>query len=168
MVWLLLAVCLTVALACPTPASSLLSGFAALKQTATESVPFPIAVADEKPALVEFYAEWCGVCRSMAPLVANLHDRYGDRVNFVMMDIDDPQWRSQVRDFGVVGVPHFAFLRGKQSDHRDRLQQTLVGGHPDIIMIDAVERLLTPVSNPSNLRPTPQDLLRNVERPPFS
>ena len=137
---------LAVVLASPLQASSLLSGFAALKQTAKISVPFSVAVTEDKPALVEFYAEWCGVCQSMAPTIAHLHDRYGDRVNFVMMDIDDPQWRSQVRDFGVVGVPHFAFMGGGSLDPGNRLQQTLVGGHPDFVMTGAVEQLLTPSS----------------------
>ena len=137
---------LAIVIASPSPASSLLSGFAALKQTAKASVPFSVAIEDEKPALVEFYAEWCGVCRSIAPTIAHLHDRYGDRVNFVMMDIDDPQWQLQARDFGVVGVPHFAFLSGGSLDPHDRLQQTLVGGHPDFVITGALEQLLTPSS----------------------
>ena len=130
----------------PTPAfaSSLLSGFAALKQAANNSVPYAEAAADSKPALVEFYADWCSVCRAMAPTVAELRDRYGDRVNFVMLDIDDPQWAEQVREFRVVGVPYFAFVSPSQAGTGNRqVTQTLVGKYPKPVVAEALDRLLS-------------------------
>ncbi|MGK7913762.1 MAG: thioredoxin domain-containing protein [Synechococcus sp.] len=128
----------------PAFASSLLSGFAALKQAVNTSVPYREAAADSKPALVEFYADWCSVCRAMAPTVAELHDRYGEHINFVMLDIDDPQWAEQVRKFRVVGVPSFAFISSSQEGTGDRhVQQTLVGKHPNTVMVEALDRLLS-------------------------
>ncbi|MEO0940225.1 MAG: thioredoxin domain-containing protein [Cyanobacteria bacterium J06642_12] len=125
-------------------ASSLLSGFAALKQAASSSVPYGVAAADSKPVLIEFYADWCSVCRAMAPTVAELHDRYGEQVNFVMLDIDEPQWAEQVREFRVVGVPYFAFVSSSPCGTGDRqVLQTLVGKHPNVVMVEALERLLS-------------------------
>ena len=143
---LAIACCLSLCLGTATPvlASPLLSGFAALKQTATRSVPYSVAAADSKPALVEFYADWCSVCRAMAPTMAELHDRYGEQINFVMLDIDDPQWAEQVRQFRVVGVPYFAFVSSSQDDTGDRrVQQTLVGKHPNPVMAASLEQLLS-------------------------
>ena len=156
---LLAFVCLatvTVAAIAPASASTLLSGFAALKRSANDSVPYSVAASDPKPAVVEFYAEWCSVCRSMAPTMAELHNRYGERINFVMLDIDDPQWSQQARDFSVVGVPYFAFLSSPDQETGDRqLQQTLVGGHPMTIVTESLERLLdstgTVASNSSTM-----------------
>ena len=82
-----------------------LSGLMTLKSMATRAVPYELALASEKPTLIEFYADWCTTCQSMSSTVDALHERYGDQVNFVMLDIDDPQWASQVKTFGATGVP---------------------------------------------------------------
>ena len=87
-----------------------LSGLMSLKAMAAESMPYEVAIANQKPTLVEFYADWCTTCQSMSPTVEALHQKYGDRVNFVMLDIDDPQWASQIADFRASGVPQFTLL----------------------------------------------------------
>lgn len=128
----------------PAFSSSLLSGYAALKQVASTAVPYEEAAAAEKPVLIEFYADWCSVCRSMAPTMSELHDRYAGDINFVMLDIDDPQWAQQVREFRVVGVPYFAFVSPPFQDETGERQvrQTLVGKHPKAVMAAALDRLL--------------------------
>ena len=145
-VLLAIACCFSFSISTPTPAfaSSLLSGFAALKQAANNSVSYAVAVEDSKPALVEFYADWCSICRAMAPTVAELRDRFGDRVNFVMLDIDDPQWAEQVREFRVVGVPYFAFVLPPQGETDGlQVQQILVGKYPKPVVAEALDRLLS-------------------------
>lgn len=127
----------------PVRASSLLNEFAALKQLAAASVTYEAASDDAKPALVEFYADWCSICRGMAPAVAQLHETYGDRVNFVMLDIDDPQTQSQVQAFGVRGVPHYAFIGAQQPETGNRdLMATLVGRHPAPALSARLDALL--------------------------
>ncbi|MEO1133857.1 MAG: thioredoxin domain-containing protein [Cyanobacteria bacterium J06639_1] len=127
----------------PASASPLLTEFAALKDLASRSVEYGRAISDSKPALVEFYADWCNICRAMAPTMAHLHETYGDRVNFVMLDIDDPSVQTQVEEFGVRGVPHYALigeLNRETGDH-DSLT-TLVGRYPDFVMENYVAQLL--------------------------
>lgn len=138
-----IAVCLLICCGLPTSASPLLSEFAALRQLASQSVEYSTAIVDAKPALIEFYADWCNVCRGMAPTMAHLHDVYGDRVNFVMLDIDDPSVQTQVEDFDVPGVPYYALI-GKvdvETGDRDSLT-TLIGRYPDFIMENYLTQLL--------------------------
>ena len=50
----------------------------------------PVKLADyigEKPLLIEFYARWCGDCEALMPQMIDVHDRYGDRVEFLAISV---------------------------------------------------------------------------------
>ncbi|HKA16397.1 MAG TPA: thioredoxin [Myxococcota bacterium] len=65
-----------------------------------------------KPAIIDFWAEWCGPCRQIAPLISELATQYGDRVKIVKMDIDrNPNTPSQ---YGIRAIPTIlAFKNGQ-------------------------------------------------------
>lgn len=114
-----------------------LSGLMTLKSLAAESVPYEVALTSPKPTLIEFYADWCTTCQSMSATVNSLHEQYGAQMNFVMLDIDDPQWADQVEAFSASGVPQFTLLNSRhQSVH------TWVGKVPKPIFTDAFTPLL--------------------------
>ncbi|MEM8505242.1 MAG: thioredoxin domain-containing protein [Cyanobacteria bacterium P01_D01_bin.1] len=115
-----------------------LSGLMTLKSMSAKAVPFDIAVTNQKPTLIEFYADWCTTCQSMSGTVDTLHERYGDRVNFVMLDIDDPQWASQVETFGATGVPQFTLLNTQQQPIK-----TWVGKVPKPVFSNVFDQLLS-------------------------
>ncbi|KAK1269135.1 hypothetical protein QJS04_geneDACA006577 [Acorus gramineus] len=81
-----------------------------LKDLAAASVPYEKALSNGMPTVVEFYADWCEVCRELAPDVYNVEQKYKDRVNFVLLNVDNTKWEQELDEFGVEGIPHFAFL----------------------------------------------------------
>lgn len=86
-----------------------------LSQLDAASTPLEIAVSNNKPSLVEFYADWCTVCQKMAPDIAELKQQYADKLNFVMLNVDNNKWLPEMLKYRVDGIPHFVFL-GKQGE----------------------------------------------------
>ncbi|NEQ55511.1 MAG: thiol:disulfide interchange protein [Leptolyngbya sp. SIO3F4] len=114
-----------------------LSGLMTLKATAAEAIPYQDAIASPNPTFIEFYADWCTTCQGMSATIADLHQQYGDSINFVMLDIDDPQWADQVAGYGASGVPQFTLL---DADHSE--VKTWVGKVPKPILANVFDQLI--------------------------
>jgi thiol-disulfide isomerase/thioredoxin len=102
---------------------SLLLGFGLQQQSASPSltalaksaISYETALVNGKPSLVEFYANWCTSCQAMTRDMAALKSEYGDRINFVMLNVDNSKWLPEVMRYRVEGIPHFVFLDRKGS-----------------------------------------------------
>lgn len=71
---------------------------------------FQDLINDQKPLLVDFYAEWCGPCKMMAPELKKLVDQQGDQVRVIKVDIDrNPQAAAA---YNVNSVPTLILFRG--------------------------------------------------------
>lgn len=113
------------------------AGLMTLKASAQTAMPYDQAMANPNPTLVEFYANWCTTCQAIAPTLEAVHTQFGDQLNFVMLNIDDPQWREQVQQFRVSGVPHLTLLGADQS-----LVDTFVGKVPKAVITQSLADLL--------------------------
>ncbi len=82
-----------------------------LDAMAKAAVPFDVALANSKPTLMEFYADWCTSCQAMAPTLQSLEEQYGDRVNFVMLNVDNEKWLPEILSYRVDGIPHFVYMK---------------------------------------------------------
>lgn len=64
----------------------------------------------DKPVLVDFWADWCGPCKMIAPALEEISDELGDQVTIAKMDImENPDTPGQL---GVQGIPFLALYKG--------------------------------------------------------
>ena len=82
-----------------------------LSSMAKSAVPLEVALANNKPTLMEFYADWCTSCQAMAPTLESLRETYGDRINFVMLNVDNEKWLPEILSYRVDGIPHFVYMK---------------------------------------------------------
>lgn len=75
---------------------------------------FKQTIASTTPTLVDFYATWCGPCRTMHPILDRLAALLGNRVTILRYDIDDPQNAELVAEHSVRSVPTLVLYRAGQ------------------------------------------------------
>jgi len=72
-------------------------------------------VHSSTPVVVDFYADWCGPCRFVTPVLEALSKEYSGKVKFVKVDTDDNQ--ELATQFGIMSIPTvMLFLNGKVED----------------------------------------------------
>ena len=116
-----------------------------LDAVAAAASPIDVALANGKPTTIEFYADWCTVCQSMAADNLSLEKEYSDRMNFVMLNVDNTKWLPEVTKYRVDGIPRFIFL-----DNANKAIGDTTGAIPREIMAANIEAAIADLPLPHN------------------
>ncbi|MBX6388795.1 MAG: thioredoxin [Frankia sp.] len=88
----------------------------------------------ELPVLVDFWAEWCGPCKMVAPVLEEIAKAHGDRLRVVKLNIDEnPQ---TARAYQIMSIPTMNVYQGGQ------VVKTIVGAKPKAKMLEALAEFL--------------------------
>ena len=109
-----------------------------LKSFGELSVDPEIAFINDKPTFLEFYAEWCEVCKEMAPKLSDLKQEYDEDINFVFLNVDNQKWDNYIRRFQVNGIPQVNLF-----DRKGNLISTFIGKQEEVTIKDSLNQLLT-------------------------
>ena len=107
-----------------------------LKSFGELSIDPGIAFKNNKPTFLEFYAEWCEVCKEMAPKVSSLKNEYEKDINFVFLNVDNQKWENYVHKFDVNGIPQVNLF-----DRKGNLIYTFIGKQEEIKIRDSINKM---------------------------
>jgi len=91
-------------------------------------------LSSDLPVLVDFWATWCGPCRSISPIVEELAKEFSGRVKVTKLNVDEsPTTPTQ---YGVRGIPTLILFKG------GKILDQLVGAHPKARLKALIEKAL--------------------------
>lgn len=102
--------------------------------TATDSTFRKIILESPKATIVDFWAEWCGPCKQIAPILEEISEEMGDVLQVVKINIDEHSAVSS--EYGVMSIPTLlVFEKGE-------LVGSLVGAMPKARLVERIKELI--------------------------
>jgi thioredoxin 1 len=92
-------------------------------------------VHSEQPVMVDFWAPWCGPCRSLAPTIDALAEKYAGRIKVGKVNTDDNQ--DLAVKYGITSIPQVLFFKGSEQP-----KEKVVGAVPERELVKYIDRVL--------------------------
>ncbi|GAA2718970.1 thioredoxin [Actinocorallia aurantiaca] len=89
---------------------------------------------NDKPVLVDFWAEWCGPCRMVAPILEEIAAEHGDKISIVKLNIDENP--NVPRDYGIMQIPTMNVYRNGE------VVKQIMGAKPKAVMLRELSEFL--------------------------
>ena len=80
-------------------------------------------ISQNKPILLDFYADWCGPCQALLPTVDKLSQEYEGKVEILKVNVDQNQ--ELARKYGIRSIPALYFI------HNDEVKDKIIGAVPE-------------------------------------
>lgn len=93
-----------------------------------------VVLKSDKPVIVDFWAEWCGPCRMVGPIINEIGEEYADKVVVCKMDVDSNP--ATPAKYGIRNIPTVLYFSGGE------VKDKQVGASPKNIFVNKLDGLL--------------------------